>query len=109
MNVYCVFFYLTHMSEWLSFVSRQEHLHVLSDDWLEDRPKPLSDKDQTAISRLEEQAEEFLHAVLCRKGELFGFDARCTSAPGEDDDFNAAKIVKHITAHFILMSGGLQS
>ncbi|XP_075874689.1 uncharacterized protein LOC142883584 isoform X2 [Nelusetta ayraudi] len=45
----------------------KEHLHVLSDEWLEDRSKPLSVKDQAAIIRLEEQAEEFLHAVLCRK------------------------------------------
>lgn len=52
-----------------AFPFQQEHLHVLSDKWLEDRPKPLSVKDQKAISRLEEQAEEFLHAVLCRKGK----------------------------------------
>lgn len=52
-----------------SFVIWQEHLIGLSDEWLEDRPKSLSVKDQTTISRLEKQAEEFLNAVLCRKGE----------------------------------------
>lgn len=52
-----------------SFVISQEHLIGLSDEWLEDRPKSLTAKDQTTISRLEEQAEQFLHAVLCRKGK----------------------------------------
>lgn len=65
----CVLLFYFYAYCWLALVFRQEHLHVLSDDWLEDRPKPLSVKDQAAISRLEEQAEEFLHAVLCRKGE----------------------------------------
>ncbi|XP_070833122.1 uncharacterized protein [Chaetodon trifascialis] len=45
----------------------KEHLIGLSDEGLEDTPKPLLVKDQTAISRLEKQAEEFLNAVLCRK------------------------------------------
>ncbi|KAM9345436.1 ligand-dependent nuclear receptor corepressor-like protein [Symphorus nematophorus] len=45
----------------------KEHLIGLSDEGLEDTPKPLLVKDQTTISRLEKQAEEFLNAVLCRK------------------------------------------
>ncbi|XP_056903204.1 nascent polypeptide-associated complex subunit alpha, muscle-specific form isoform X1 [Takifugu flavidus] len=45
----------------------KEHLIGLSDEELEDRPKPVVVKDQTTISRLEEQAEEFLNAILCRK------------------------------------------
>ncbi|XP_037637782.1 mucin-17 isoform X1 [Sebastes umbrosus] len=45
----------------------KEHLIGLSDEGLEDTAKPLLVKDQTAISRLEKQAEEFLNAVLCRK------------------------------------------
>lgn len=52
-----------------SFAIWQEHLIGLSDEGLEDTPKPLLVKDQTTISRLEKQAEEFLNAVLCRKGE----------------------------------------
>ncbi|XP_056250874.1 ligand-dependent corepressor isoform X2 [Seriola aureovittata] len=45
----------------------KEHLIGLSNEGLEDAHKPLLVKDQTAISRLEKQAEEFLNAVLCRK------------------------------------------
>ncbi|XP_070772608.1 ligand-dependent nuclear receptor corepressor-like protein [Enoplosus armatus] len=45
----------------------KEHLIGVSIEGLEDTPKPLLVKDQTAISRLEKQAEEFLNAVLCRK------------------------------------------
>ncbi|XP_034537170.1 proteoglycan 4 isoform X1 [Notolabrus celidotus] len=45
----------------------KEHLIGLSHEGLEDSPKPLQIKDQTTISRLERQAEEFLHAVLNRK------------------------------------------
>ncbi|XP_076598533.1 ligand-dependent corepressor isoform X2 [Chaetodon auriga] len=45
----------------------KEHFIGLSDEGLEDTPKPLLVKDQTTISRLEKQAEEFLNAVLCRK------------------------------------------
>ncbi|XP_051277284.1 uncharacterized protein LOC127375340 isoform X1 [Dicentrarchus labrax] len=45
----------------------KEHLIGLSDTGLEDPPKPLLVKDQTTISRLEKQAEEFLNAVLSRK------------------------------------------
>ncbi|XP_059214851.1 uncharacterized protein wu:fc17b08 isoform X1 [Centropristis striata] len=45
----------------------KEHLIGLSNDGLEDTPKPLLVKDQTTINRLERQAEEFLNAVLCRK------------------------------------------
>ncbi|KAE8280621.1 Ligand-dependent nuclear receptor corepressor-like protein [Larimichthys crocea] len=45
----------------------KEHLIGLSSEGLEDTPKPLLVKDQTTISRLEKQAEEFLNAVLCRK------------------------------------------
>ncbi|XP_053189318.1 mucin-4 [Scomber japonicus] len=41
----------------------KEHLIGLNNEGLEDTPK----KDQTTISRLEQQAEEFLHAVLSRK------------------------------------------
>ncbi|XP_068184431.1 ligand-dependent corepressor isoform X3 [Antennarius striatus] len=45
----------------------KEHLIGLSEEGLEDQPKPLLVKDQTTIGRLEQQAEEFLNAVLCRK------------------------------------------
>ncbi|XP_042288866.1 uncharacterized protein LOC121911446 isoform X1 [Thunnus maccoyii] len=45
----------------------KEHLIGLSNEGLEDSPKPLLVKDQTTISRLEQQAEEFLNAVLSRK------------------------------------------
>ncbi|KAM4607461.1 ligand-dependent corepressor-like [Polymixia lowei] len=45
----------------------KEHLVGLSNQGLEDTPKPLLLKDQTKINRLEKQAEEFLNAVLCRK------------------------------------------
>ncbi|XP_042358658.1 ligand-dependent corepressor-like [Plectropomus leopardus] len=45
----------------------KEHLIGLSNEGLEDTPKPLLVKDQITISRLEKQAEEFLNAVLCRK------------------------------------------
>ncbi|XP_071336753.1 microtubule-associated protein futsch isoform X1 [Trachinotus anak] len=45
----------------------KEHLIGLSNEGLEDTHKPLLVKDQTTISRLEKQAEEFLNAVLCRK------------------------------------------
>uniref|UniRef100_UPI0037E761DA serine-rich adhesin for platelets isoform X1 n=1 Tax=Semicossyphus pulcher TaxID=241346 RepID=UPI0037E761DA len=45
----------------------KEHLIGLSNEGLEDSPKPLQVRDQTTISRLEKQAEEFLHAVLSRK------------------------------------------
>lgn len=79
------------------FVSRQEHLHVLSDEWLEDRSKPLSVKDQAAIIRLEEQAEEFLHAVLCRKCKPLipcSTNPRSVSLHCEDNDLNGGKIVK---------------
>lgn len=56
------------MLSWLnSFVVWQEHLIGLNNEGLEDTPK----KDQTTISRLEQQAEEFLHAVLSRKGKFF--------------------------------------
>ncbi|XP_030603535.1 proteoglycan 4 isoform X2 [Archocentrus centrarchus] len=44
----------------------KEHLIDLNEG-LEDTPKPLLVKDQVIISRLENQAEEFLNAVLCRK------------------------------------------
>ncbi|XP_035520082.1 ligand-dependent corepressor [Morone saxatilis] len=46
----------------------KEHLIGLSDTGLEDPSKPLLVKDQTTIIRLEKQAEEFLNAVLSRKG-----------------------------------------
>ncbi|XP_060943437.1 ligand-dependent corepressor isoform X2 [Limanda limanda] len=45
----------------------KEHLIGLSKEELEDTPKPLLAKDQTSVSRLEKQAEEFLNAVLYRK------------------------------------------
>ncbi|CAJ1067628.1 proteoglycan 4 isoform X1 [Xyrichtys novacula] len=45
----------------------KEHLIGLGHEGLEDTPKPLQIRDQTTISRLEKQAEEFLHAVLSRK------------------------------------------
>lgn len=45
----------------------KEHLIGLGIEGLEDTHRPLQVKDQTAISRLEKQAEEFLNAVLCRK------------------------------------------
>ncbi|XP_020506661.2 ligand-dependent corepressor isoform X2 [Labrus bergylta] len=45
----------------------KEHLIGLSHEGLDDTPKPLQVRDQTNISRLEKQAEEFLHAVLTRK------------------------------------------
>lgn len=54
----------------LTVVIWQEHLIGLSDEELEDGPKPVVVKDQTTISRLEEQAEEFLNAILCRKGQI---------------------------------------
>ncbi|CAL8300318.1 unnamed protein product [Merluccius merluccius] len=47
----------------------KEHLVGLSNQGLEDTPKPLLLNDQTKINRLERQAEEFLKAVLCRKGD----------------------------------------
>ena len=50
------------------FIS-QEHLVGLSNEGLEDTAKPLLLNDQTKINRLEKQAEEFLNAVLCRKGD----------------------------------------
>lgn len=53
-----------------SVVIWQEHLIGFSDEEFENRPKPVVVKDQTTISRLEEQAEEFLNAILCRKGQL---------------------------------------
>ena len=40
-----------------------------SDEEFENRPKSVVVKDQTTIDRLEEQAEEFLNAILCRKGQ----------------------------------------
>nr|XP_043901293.1 uncharacterized protein wu:fc17b08 isoform X1 [Solea senegalensis] len=45
----------------------KEHLIGLSKEGLEDAPKPPLVNDQTAINRLEKQAEEFLNAVLYRK------------------------------------------
>ncbi|XP_029926452.1 titin isoform X2 [Myripristis murdjan] len=45
----------------------KEHLVGLSNQGLDNTPKPLLVKDQTKINRLEKQAEEFLNAVLCRK------------------------------------------
>lgn len=57
-----------------SYVIWQEHLIGLSNEGLEDTPKPLLVKDQTTISRLEKQAEEFLNAVLSRKGESWFLD-----------------------------------
>ncbi|XP_029305288.1 ligand-dependent corepressor-like [Cottoperca gobio] len=45
----------------------KEQLIGLTNEGLEDTPKPLLVKDRTTISRLEKQAEEFLHAVLGRK------------------------------------------
>lgn len=69
-SVYTVCILFNSEDRWLnSFVIWQEHLIGLSDEGLEDTAKPLLVKDQTAISRLEKQAEEFLNAVLCRKGE----------------------------------------
>lgn len=41
-----------------------------SDEEFENSPKPVVVKDQTTISRLEKQAEEFLNAILCRKGQI---------------------------------------
>ncbi len=89
-----------------SFVIWQEHLIGLRDEGLEDTPKPLLVKDQTTISRLEKQAEEFLNAVLYRKGEswcltdgmglvhqyfaLFNTDVLSTIDP-------AGKMARHIT------------
>ncbi|XP_034041646.1 uncharacterized protein wu:fc17b08 isoform X2 [Thalassophryne amazonica] len=45
----------------------KEHLLAFSKEVLEDTAKPLLVKDQTAITRLEKQTEDFLHAVFCRK------------------------------------------
>ncbi|KAK6301553.1 hypothetical protein J4Q44_G00276060 [Coregonus suidteri] len=45
----------------------KEHLVGLSNQGLESGAKPLLVKDQTKISRLEKQAEEFLNAVLYKK------------------------------------------
>ncbi|XP_056466073.1 ligand-dependent corepressor-like [Gadus chalcogrammus] len=45
----------------------KEHLVCLSNEGLEETVKPLLLNDQTKINRLEQQAEEFLNAVLCRK------------------------------------------
>ncbi|XP_061692902.1 uncharacterized protein wu:fc17b08 isoform X2 [Syngnathoides biaculeatus] len=46
----------------------KEHLIGLSrDETRQDPLKPLVAKDQTTISKLERQAEEFLNAVLCNK------------------------------------------
>lgn len=47
----------------------QEHLIDLNNEGLQDTPKGLLVKDQSTINRLEKQAEEFLSAVLSRKGE----------------------------------------
>lgn len=62
------------VSAFVWFIDRvviwQEHLIGFSDEEFEDRPKPVVVKDQTTISRLEEQAEEFLNAILCRKGQI---------------------------------------
>ncbi|XP_076017020.1 uncharacterized protein LOC143008935 isoform X1 [Genypterus blacodes] len=52
---------------WLRRNKVKEHLLDLSSGNLEDTFKPLLAKDQTAIDRLEKQAEEFLNAVLRRK------------------------------------------
>lgn len=41
-----------------------------SDEEFKNRSKPVVVKDQTTISRLEEQAEEFLNAIICRKGQI---------------------------------------
>lgn len=46
----------------------QEHLVGLSNQGLESGAKPLLVKDQIKINRLEKQAEEFLSAVLYKKG-----------------------------------------
>ncbi|XP_037126905.1 ligand-dependent corepressor-like isoform X3 [Syngnathus acus] len=45
----------------------KEHLIGLSSEESQDPLKPLVVKDQTTISKLEKQAEEFLNAVLCNK------------------------------------------
>ncbi|XP_077585570.1 uncharacterized protein LOC144205230 isoform X1 [Stigmatopora nigra] len=46
----------------------KEHLiGINSEDSLQDPLKPVVVKDQTTISKLEQQAEEFLNAVLCNK------------------------------------------
>lgn len=58
-----------------SFPIWQEHLIDLNNKGLEDTSKPLLGKDQITISRLEKQAEEFLNAVLCRKGESQRFSS----------------------------------
>ena len=52
------------------FIS-QEHLVGLSNEGPEDTAKALLLNDQTKINRLEQQAEEFLNAVLCRKGDIW--------------------------------------
>ncbi|XP_023183231.1 titin homolog isoform X1 [Xiphophorus maculatus] len=46
----------------------KEHLFGFNKNHLEDAPKPLLVKDQIRIIRLEKKAEEFLNAILCRKG-----------------------------------------
>ncbi|CAL8359019.1 unnamed protein product [Boreogadus saida] len=48
----------------------KEHLVGLGNEGLEETVKPLLLNDQTNINRLELQAEEFLDAVLCRKGDV---------------------------------------
>ncbi|XP_077351431.1 uncharacterized protein LOC144001194 isoform X2 [Festucalex cinctus] len=45
----------------------KEHLIGLSSEESQDPLKPLMVKDQSSISKLEKQAEEFLSAVLCNK------------------------------------------
>ncbi|XP_077437534.1 uncharacterized protein LOC144061199 isoform X2 [Vanacampus margaritifer] len=45
----------------------KEHLIGLSSEESQDPLKPLVVKDQSTISKLEKQAEEFLNAVLCNK------------------------------------------
>lgn len=103
----CTVFYLPFAyCDWL-LLFPQEHLHVLSDDWLEDRPKPLSVKDQTAINRLEEQAEEFLHAVLCRKGKAQRSVSHQRSVKimtlMQERLWNVGSMPGQITADFILV------
>lgn len=56
----------------LHFPHEQEHVVALNKQIVESGGKPLLGKDPSHISRLERQAEEFLDAVLHRKGEYTG-------------------------------------
>lgn len=53
----------------LSFILKQDHVVALNKQIVESGGKPLLGKDPSNICRLEWQSEEFLNAVLHRKGE----------------------------------------